>query len=147
MPHLAGPLARRYSLIDRDILRVGVALAEYRTGKIYVLGGVVRPGAYSFAEMPNVWDAMAEAGGATQDAILSAVEVIPADASSGRSTRGVDVASAIQQGRQDRPERLRPGDTVRIPRGGMAGMADSNVVYIFGAVMTPGAHPFAPDLV
>src|SRR2546426_2158629 len=89
---LTSDLSRRYSLIDRDILRVGVALAEYRTGKIYVLGGGVRPGAYSLAGMPNVWDAMAEAGGATQDAILSAVEVIPADASSGRSTRVADVA-------------------------------------------------------
>ena len=143
---LSSDLSRRYSLIDRDILRVTASLAEYRTGKIYVLGGVVRPGGYSFTEMPNVWDAIAEAGGATPDAILTAVEVIPADTKSGRGTRVVDVAAAMQAGRQDKLERLRPGDTVRIPRtSGQA--SDSNVVYIFGAIMTPGAHPYAPDLV
>src|SRR6267378_6384400 len=93
---LTSDLSRRYSLIDRDILRVTASLAEYRTGKIYVLGGVVRPGGYSFTEMPNVWDAIAEAGGATQDAILTAVEIIPGDPKSGRGTRAVDVAAAMQ---------------------------------------------------
>ena len=144
---LTSDLSRRYSLIDRDILRVTASLAEYRTGKIYVLGGVVRPGGYSFSEMPNVWDAIAEAGGATQDAILTAVEIIPADPKSGRASRAIDVAAAMQAGRLDKLERLRPGDTVRIPRTSGQGAVDSNVVYIFGAIMTPGAHPYAPDLV
>lgn len=144
---LTADLSRRYSLIDRDILRVTASLAEYRTGKIYVLGGVVRPGGYTFTEMPNVWDAIAEAGGATPDAILTAVEVIPADPTSGRATRAIDVAAAMQAGRLDKLERLRPGDTIRIPRTAGQGVVDSNVVYIFGAIMTPGAHPYAPDLV
>ena len=144
---LTSDLSRRYSLIDRDILRVTASLAEYRTGKIYVLGGVVRPGGYTFTEMPNVWDAIAEAGGATQDAILTAVEVIPADSKSGRAARAIDVAAAMQAGRLDKLERLRPGDTVRIPRTSAPGTVDSNVVYIFGAIVTPGAHPYAPDLV
>ena len=145
---LESDLSRRFSLIDRDILRVTASFAEYKTGKIYVLGAVVRPGGYSFAEMPNVWDAIAEAGGATPEAILSAVEVIPADSKSGRGTRVVDVAAAMQTGRQDKLDRLRPGDTVRIPKaGGVGGMVDSSVVYIFGAIMVPGAHAYAPDLV
>jgi len=143
---LSSDLSRRFSLIDRDILRVTASLAEYRTGKIYVLGAVVKPGGYTFNEMPNVWDAIAEAGGTTPDANMTAVEVIPADAKSGRTSKIVDVASAVQSGRQDKLERLRPGDTIRVPKG-IGASPDSNVVYIFGAVVLPGAHPFAPDLV
>jgi len=136
---LGAELARRLSLYDRDINQVNVSVAEFRSQKIFVLGAVLRPGKYSFAELPTVWDAIGEAGGPTEDAQLSAVEVIPSEGTSGRTTQVVDVAAAIREGRVASMERLRPGDTVRVPRGGGVGLSPtSNAVYLFGAIARQG---------
>jgi polysaccharide export outer membrane protein len=138
---LGAELGRRLSLYDRDITQVNVSVAEFRSRKIYVLGAVLRPGKYSFAELPSVWDAIGEAGGPTEDAQLSAVEVIPGDLTAGRMTAVLDVAAAIKEGRLQSLERLKPGDTVRVPRGGGVGTAapSANTVYLFGAIVRQGA--------
>ncbi len=145
---LADDLSRRFSLVDRDIPRVTVAVAQSASRKILVLGAVVVPGSYNFTEMPTVWEAIAQAGGATEDALLSAVEVISSEAAPGLGTKRVDVASAIQSGKLDQLERLRPGDTVRVPRAGASASGRTGVVYVFGAVGAQGARTLdqTPDL-
>ncbi|HYQ95747.1 MAG TPA: polysaccharide biosynthesis/export family protein [Candidatus Eisenbacteria bacterium] len=142
---LSAELARRLSLYDRDITQVNVSVAEFRSRKIFVLGAVVKPGKYSFAQLPNVWDAIGEAGGPAEDAQLSSVEVIPSDQTSGRASQIVDVAAAIREGRVQGLERLKPGDTVRVPKGlpgsGSALSATGNSVFMFGAITRPGPIP------
>ena len=137
---LSAELARRLSLYDRDITQVNVSVSEFRSQKIFVLGAVLKPGKYSFAQLPTVWDAITEAGGPAEDAQLSAVEVIPSDQTSGRAAQVIDVASAIREGRVQKLDRLKPGDTVRVPRGspGSALSATGNSVFMFGAVTRPG---------
>lgn len=137
-------LARRISLFDRSNPQVSVGIAEYKSKKIFVLGAVLLPGIYAFADMPNAWDAIAEAGGPVEDADLSKVEVIPGDSSGGRKTETVDVAAAIRESRADLLPKLRPGDTIRVPRG-----ASSTTVLLMGAVLRPGPIPVdqATDLV
>jgi polysaccharide export outer membrane protein len=145
---LSADLARRLSLYDRDITQVNVSVTEYRSRKILVMGAVLHPGKFSFAQPPNAWDAIGEAGGPTENANLSAVEVIPADQTSGRSTQVVDLASAIRDGRVQNLERLKPGDTVRVPSAltggagsmGMSGTS-SNSVFLFGAINRQGPLP------
>ena len=141
---LAAELARRLSLYDRDITQVNVSVSEFRSQKIFVLGAVIKPGKYSFAQLPTVWDAISEAGGPTEDAQLAAVEVIPNDQTSGRASQIIDVASAIREGRVQQLERLKPGDTVRVPKGvpGSTGTTGTSV-FMFGAVARPG--PLAID--
>ncbi len=138
---LSAELGRRFSLYDRDISQVNISIAEFRSRKIYVLGAVLRPGKYSFAELPTVWDAISEAGGPTDDAQLSAVELIPSDASGGRTSQVLDVAAALKEGRLQSLERLKAGDTVRVPRGagGTAPGPSSNSVYLFGAIARQGS--------
>jgi len=140
---LAAELARRLSLYDRDITQVNVSVAEFKSRKIFVMGGVVTPGKYSFAQQPTVWDAISEAGGPSDDAQLQAVEVIPGDPTTGGPTHTVDVAAAIREGRVQSLERLKPGDTVRVPKGlpgsGMAGTGTS--IFMFGAIARPGPIP------
>ncbi len=137
-------LSRRISLFDRSNPQVTVSIQEYKSRKVFVLGAVVLPGIYAFAEMPNIWDAIAEAGGPVEDGDLTAVEVIPGDQSGGRVATTVDVATAIREGRTESLPRLRPGDTVRVPRGRTA-----STVSVFGAVLKPGPLPVdqVPDLV
>jgi protein involved in polysaccharide export with SLBB domain len=108
---------------------------------------VLHPGKFSFAQLPTVWDAIGEAGGPTEDANLSAVEVLPSDQASGRSAQVVDIAAAIREGRVQSLDRLKPGDTVRVPRAlpgtapsmGMAGTGNS--VFLFGAITRQGPLP------
>ncbi len=143
-PEVRSDLSRRISLFDRSSPLVTVTVAEYKSRKIFVLGAVLLPGIYAFAEMPTIWDAIAEAGGPLDDANLSAVEMIPGDATGGRRTQTVDVAGAIRESRAESLPKLRPGDTVRVPRG-----QNASSVLLMGAVVRPGALPFdqAPDLV
>lgn len=137
-------LARRISLFDRSSPAVSVSVAEYKSRKIFVLGAVLLPGIYAFAELPTIWDAIAEAGGPMDDANLNAVELIPGDATDGRKTTVIDVAGAIRESRTETLPRLRPGDTVRVPRG-----QNASTVLLMGAIARPGPLPFdqAPDLV
>jgi polysaccharide biosynthesis/export protein len=137
-------VSRRVSLVDRSSPPVTVTVAEFKSRKIFVLGAVLLPGIYAFSEMPTVWDAIAEAGGPLDDANLNAVELIPGDAAGGRKTTVLDIASAIRESRAETLPRLRPGDTVRVPRG-----QNASSVLLTGAVMRPGPLPYdqAPDLV
>ncbi|HEX5030725.1 MAG TPA: polysaccharide biosynthesis/export family protein [Candidatus Eisenbacteria bacterium] len=144
---LSNDLSRRISLVQRVAPEVIVSVLEYRSRKVFVLGSVLIPGTYSIgASTMSVWDAIAEAGGPTEDANLSAVEVIPGDASGGSQVRTVDVAAAIRDGKLDDLEPVRPGDTVRVPRGGGSAAGVGNIVYIFGAVGAQGPHPFDPGM-
>ncbi|HET9941460.1 MAG TPA: polysaccharide biosynthesis/export family protein [Candidatus Eisenbacteria bacterium] len=144
---LSNDLSRRISLVQRVAPEVIVSVLEYRSRKVFVLGSVLIAGTYSIgATAMSVWDAIAEAGGPTEDANLSAVEVIPGDISGGSQVRTVDVAAAIRDGKLDDLEPLRPGDTVRVPRGGGSAAGIGNIVYIFGAVGAQGPHPFDPGM-
>ena len=144
---LSAELARRLSLYDRDITQVNVSVAEYRSQRIFVLGAVLHPGKFSFAAPPNVWDAIGEAGGPTEDANLMAVEIIPSDQTTGRTSQVVDIASAIREGRVQNLDKLKPGDTVRVPRalpgtmGGMGMSGTGNSVFLFGAINRQGPLP------
>jgi protein involved in polysaccharide export with SLBB domain len=112
-----------------------------------VLGAVVVPGAYDYSDSMNPWDAIARAGGASDDAILTGVEIIPGDGSPGRKMEIADVQTAIQAGTLETLPRLRAGDTVRVPRR-TGGAGSGNLVYVMGAVTQPGPKSLdvTPDL-
>lgn len=141
-------LSRRYSLFDRDITQVTVSIAEVQSRIVFVLGAVLRPGKYSFSQEPSVWDAIGEAGGPADDALLSYVEIIPGAEGDGRRPSVVDVANAVRLGQLSTLPRLKPGDTVRVPRG-VPGAPLSYTVSVFGAVAVQGIIPLeqAQDLI
>jgi len=141
---LGTDISRRISIVSRDFPQVTVTLLQAYRRKNYVLGAVLLPGSFTFSKPPTVWEAISEAGGPAEDADLSAVQVI----SEGQEkSTVVDVATVVQMGDLSTLPRLRPGDTVRVPR--RAGVSDlGDVVYVFGAVGNQGALPLnqAPDL-
>jgi polysaccharide export outer membrane protein len=138
-------LVRRVSLFDRTGPQVTVSVIEFKSRRIFVLGAVTRPADYAFAEMPSIWEAIAGAGGPLEDADLARVEVIPGDAADGRSSTVVDVATAIRGGLLGTLPRLRPGDTVRVPRM-LIGQVGGSSVLLTGAVIRPGPVPHEPAL-
>ncbi|MGE5176240.1 MAG: polysaccharide biosynthesis/export family protein [Hyphomicrobiales bacterium] len=146
---LAADIARRISLTQRETPQVQITVVEARSQRIYVLGEVVVPGPYFFRQEPSVWDAISEAGGSTDAADLSQVEVIPG-AATGKPKYTVDVASAIRSGDYTGMPHLKPGDTVRVPRAtGLGSEGGGEIVFVMGAVGLQGPHALVPpgDLV
>lgn len=138
-------IARRMSLISSKITQVTVTIAQAASRRNFVLGAVLLPGMYVFRELPTVWEAITEAGGPTDDADLSAVEVL---SETQPKPTIVDVTSGAAGGLSNLP-RLHPGDTVRVPRQASTAVGEKDVVYVFGAVGFQGPQPLnmVPDLV
>ena len=138
-------IARRMSLISSRIFQVTVTIAQVASRRNYVLGAVLLPGMYVFRELPTVWEAIAEAGGPTDDADLRLVEIL----SDSQPQPTVVDLTAGTTGDLSKLPRLRPGDTVRVPRKGGTTIGGEDVVYVFGAVGFQGPVPLnlSPDLV
>jgi protein involved in polysaccharide export with SLBB domain len=138
---LGTDISRRISILSRDIPQVTVWVVQAFRRKNFVLGAVLLPGSYTFAKPPTVWEAVSEAGGPTDDADLSAVQII---SESLTAPTIVDLAAAVRSGELASLPRLRPGDTVRVPRGvGIRGGTSADLIYVFGAVGAQGPQPLA----
>lgn len=135
---LGTDISRRISLVSRDIPQVSVTVVQAYRRKNYILGAVLLPGSFTFAKSPTVWEAISEAGGPADDADLSRVEVV---SESQVAPTILDLATTLQGGDLGSLPRLRPGDTVRVPRREGVRGAAGDVVYVFGAVGTQGPQP------
>ena len=123
--------------------RVTVAVAEYRSRQVFVMGEVRSPGAYPLAADTSLIEILALAGSVTTQASATAVVVRgggrpPGDGANGPPpTEDADTVRVnlrdLQAGDLSRNVLLRHGDTVFIPR--------AEVVYVFGEVRSPGSFP------
>ncbi len=137
---LGTDISRRVSLISRDIPQVTVTVLQAYRRKNFVLGAVLLPGSYSFSKSPTVWEAISAAGGASDDADLSAVQIF---SESQITPTIVDLGVAVRTGDLSTLPRLKPGETVRVPRGSSVKGTPSDVVYVFGAVGAQGSQPLS----
>lgn len=128
-------LQRRFSFVDREISQVSVSVAEYSSRRVFVVGEVLSPGAYSFPEIPGVWEVLREAGGPTASAALNRVRVIPPP---GKGTPVlVDVEHALATGDFSALPKLQPGTTLFLYRSD-GGMVAGDAVHVYGEVARPG---------
>ena len=146
--------ALRQALIAQGFFRdpqISVAIEQYRSQKIYIVGEVRSPGAYPMSGDMRLVEALALAGSTTATASGEAVIVHPsteglivdsepgdplspgtsADDDPTRVTR-VDLRE-LENGDLSQNVRLANGDTIFVLR------AES--VYVFGQVRNPGAYP------
>lgn len=128
-----------------------VAIDQYRSQKVYVVGEVRTPGAYPLSGDMRLIEALALAGFTTQ---LASGDVVIVHASSSKSLLvqsppdstgspeevpgAADTATRVdlhelEQGDLSQNARLAPGDTVFVLR--------AENVYVFGQVKSPGAYP------
>jgi polysaccharide biosynthesis/export protein len=124
-----------------SVYRVGEAMVtvlQYNSRKIFVVGAVTKPGKYSFSVIPSIWDVLSEAGGPTEAAVLSAVEVIRAGTG---ETITVDVRRVLS-GEAKEQVKLQPGDTIRVPSKTSAA-PQGTAVYVLGEVRSPGSYEVA----
>ncbi|MBN1884675.1 MAG: SLBB domain-containing protein [Candidatus Krumholzibacteriota bacterium] len=137
-------ILRRLQEIYPSVADVGLTLVGEEARRIvYVHGAVLSPGKYDFADAPNVWEAIREAGGTQTNAALDAVRIVRAD-EEGTPTEVVDIGRAIEMGTLESLPELRPGDTVIVPEIAVP-YAGSGSVRVIGAVVTPAPYNLAGE--
>lgn len=138
---IEGEIVERIQVYHRNISRVSVEVMEYNSKAFYVLGAVLLPGRYSMWPMPNVWQAIREAGGIGPDGDLSRVRVY-------RQREGLQVlenydleAMLEREGALDLPP-LEAGETVEVPRrpADPAAYQGRDGIYVYGQVLRPGVY-------
>jgi polysaccharide export outer membrane protein len=122
--------------------QVSVAVEQYRSQRVFVVGEVRAPGPYPLVGDMTLIEALARAGSTTEHAAGEALIVRSPDArptsgpvlpeqESGAEVTRIDI-KALQSGRLSSNARLRDGDTVFVPR--------AELVYVFGQVNRPGSY-------
>jgi polysaccharide export outer membrane protein len=117
--------------------QITVAVEQYRSQKVFIVGEVRSPGPYTLSGNITLVEALARAGSTLPTAGSDAIVVhgdpsgpaMPTDA--GRNVLRVDLRD-LQNGEFSKNTVLADGDTVIVPR------AES--VYVFGQVKAPGAY-------
>ena len=67
-----------------EISQVTVAVAQYNSRRVFVMGEVQRRERFRFPKMPGIWEVIREAGGPTAEASLGRVRVIPPEGQGAR---------------------------------------------------------------
>jgi len=143
---LAGLLANGFI---RDP-QVAVAVQEYRSKVVFVVGEVSRPGSFPLVGTRRLVEVLARAGPMTANAGTEAVVVrprngaarvvLPAEAEAGGAAAGAEVIRVdlrdIEAGDLSQNVELQPRDTVFVPA--------APKVFVSGHVPRPGAYPFTP---
>jgi len=122
--------------------QVSVAVEQYRSQRVFVMGEVRTPGPYPLVGDMTLIEVLARAGSTTEHAAGEALIVRSTDAArpagpvlleqeNGAEVIHVDI-KALQSGRLSSNATLRDGDTVFVPR--------AELVYVFGQVNRPGSY-------
>jgi polysaccharide biosynthesis/export protein len=133
---MSSSLTERFQLLDSSISQVLVAMAQYNSQSVTVIGSVYNAGKYGFQALPDLWSAILTAGGPTSDADLGRVQILR-ESQDGTDAIEVDLAGGITASRTASLPPLQPKDKILVP-----GIEDLPVggdkVYVLGAVNAPG---------
>jgi polysaccharide export outer membrane protein len=116
---------------------VVVAIKEYRSQRVAVIGSVKNPGTYELLGKGSILDALALAGGLGPDASDIAY-VTRKNSTKGEKSIKVDLSELLDEGDSSLNVPIHMGDVVYIPEAG--------VVYVDGAVNKPGTIPIEDDM-
>ena len=113
---------------------VSVSLREINSYRVYVLGGVARPGVLSSKSEITLLQALALAGGVTPGADLTLGYV-----ARGNRRLDADFRKLVMQGDLSQNIILKPEDVVVVPT------SLKNAVFVMGEVRNPGTIPLEPE--
>jgi polysaccharide export outer membrane protein len=123
--------------------QVSVAVEQYRSQRVFIVGEVKNAGTYALTGDMTLIEALARAGSATEAASGEALivrsktgakrdgPVLP-DQDEGAEVIRVDIKE-LQSGKLSQNAQLQDNDTIFVPR--------AELVYVFGQVKNPGAYP------
>jgi protein involved in polysaccharide export with SLBB domain len=119
-----GVLRREFRDVHAD-----VSLGRLRTVRVYVVGDVVRPGAYDVSSLSTPLNALYQAGGPTARGSLRLLRVYRGQQLTGE----IDLYDLLLHGVRSTLERLQAGDTIMVPPLGaeltMEGMLRRPAIY------------------
>ncbi len=130
---LADRLARALSEKIKSPV-VSVSLREINSYRVYVLGGVARPGVLSSKSEITLLQALALAGGVTPGADLTLGYV-----ARGNRRLDADFRKLVMQGDLSQNIILKPEDVVVVPA------SPKNAVFVMGEVKNPGTIPLEQE--
>lgn len=125
--------------------QVRVAVEQYRSQQVFIIGDVKQPGSYPLRGEMSLMEALARAGSTIPGVVTEIVITRPAP----RSVNGAPAAEPAQLIRVDLKsaengaaianQRLQDGDTVYVH-------VRPEMVYVLGQVKTPGAYAVQDDM-
>jgi polysaccharide export outer membrane protein len=136
--------AVRTALIDGFLKnpQVSVAVEQYRSQQIFIVGDVRSPGSYPLTGEMSILEALARAGVGTSspEAVIvraphANAAVLPGQDASAEVIRVP--LKALESGELSHNVRLQDGDTIFVPKPEI-------VCYVFGQVRSPGSYPLQP---
>jgi polysaccharide biosynthesis/export protein len=126
---LRSRLSRVYSGIRRGTTKLQVSVGKLRNIQVYVVGDVVRPGAYQISGAGTVLTALYSAGGPTANGSFRRVEVRRAE----KLIDSLDLYDYLLHGMNASDVRLQTGDVVFVPVHGpfvkLAGEVTRPAIY------------------
>ncbi len=127
----------RVRLFNPQVDSVVLVVVEYNALRVFVLGAVNQPGAYTFATTPTVWEVLRAAGGPAENANLTAARLILTR--NGKPSSQTVNLSGYLTGESLPDQLLEAGDTLVVPTiaDGIVGVGPSQGVQVFGGVRTP----------
>ncbi|MFH1687180.1 MAG: SLBB domain-containing protein [bacterium] len=150
---LQDDIVRQMSRLNKRISQVTVRVTEYHFQYVFVTGQVNAPGKLTFEQIPDLVTVLNEAGWITDHGDLSRVTIIRGGELAGQ-VQVVDVASAIAAGNASGLPGVFRQDAIEVPltpagiRSADIGVQATrkNVIYVTGAVNTPGAIRFETNI-
>lgn len=126
--------SRLSALLKR--FEVHVAMARLRTIKVYVVGEVVRPGAYEMSALATVSNAVYAACGPARSGSLRQVRVVR----DGKAVAELDFYDFLLQGDRSQDRRLQAGDVIMVPPLGPVAAVSGSVKRSAIYELKPGAR-------
>lgn len=112
---------------------------------IKIIGAVVRPGRYEWADEMSIMDLISNVGGPTKNADTEHIRIISTDSQT--PPMEFNLKSMIEKGiGKDGLPKLNAGYTIVVPEMAQAPIILQKAVKIFGEVYKPGAYPYNPKL-
>jgi polysaccharide export outer membrane protein len=162
IPQLSSKIVERISIYNKNVTQATVVIVEYGSRKVFITGAVATPGKYHFERIPNIWEAILEAGGPLPTAQLDNVRLVRGGTESGQIIE-VDLTAAFERGDMRGLPEVKPGDNIYIPGGAQAGaggvggvvpgagtsgtlFSRKKSVYVFGQVAVPGVYQIEKDM-
>ena len=139
---LASEIVEKMSFYNPNISQATVVVTQYNSRGVYITGQIINPGRLTFEVFPNVWEAIQQAGGPTEDADLSRAKIIRGATG---ERENVDIEMYLRQGDLSGIPLLANNDNVDVPRFALISggaitrdLAGRKVFFIYGAVARPG---------
>jgi polysaccharide export outer membrane protein len=154
---LEGKIIQQINIYNRNVTQALVKVIEYGSKKIFVTGAVLMPGPLTFARMPNVWEAILQAGGALETARLDNIMILRGGENHGQR---IPVNLTNYFADLTKLPELRPNDNIYVPSTGTNGPGGTDaagragaglytkkkVVYIYGEVVSPGRYELEENM-